>query len=200
MSNDGNTVWSIAGVAGLAVGVTILAFTVARIRLRARILAHGLVTDATCLDTYVTVGTHGTGEDRRPSGERHVIIGFRPEDGRDVRFRDTSGVPFVKGDRMQVRYLPHRPQRALTADRHPSGINGPLAAAAVAGLLVVAFGVVGTGLGLRDAPEDAAGVTVPAPSASHTPPFPGSGWAPGGLPTSAVCVDGHGPQPLCPSP
>ncbi|MFF7995732.1 DUF3592 domain-containing protein [Kitasatospora xanthocidica] len=190
--SDGNVVWSVLGVVGSAAGVAALVGVVLRVRLRARTLTQGMTAQARCLETYLTVATLGTGPEQRISTERHVIMGFRTPDGQDVRFRDRSGTPRVTGDQVRVRYLPERPQRAVIADQHPSGITGRLVAGAVSGLVIVAVGVTCTVLGARESAGGAAGgVTTPAPPTSHTSPFPGSGWGPEDFPTSVViCTDG----------
>ncbi|MFJ9457770.1 DUF3592 domain-containing protein [Kitasatospora sp. NPDC101447] len=202
--SDGGVVWSVLGVVGSAAGVAALAAVVLRVRLRARILAQGLTAQARCLETFLTTETWGTGSERHTSTERHVIMGFRTADGRDVRFRDRPGALRVVGDRVPVRYLPERPQRVVTTDRHPSGVTAPLVAGAVAGLVVVAVGVLCAVAGLRGVHGEA---DAPAPLTSPGPQVPGHqvpdhqapepGWVPSGYPTHVVCTAGSA-HPLCP--
>ncbi|MER7585335.1 DUF3592 domain-containing protein [Kitasatospora sp. NPDC097691] len=197
--SDGSVVWSVVGVVGSVAGAAALVGVALRVRLRARTLAQGLTARARCLETYLTVETRGTGSERRTSTERHVIMGFRTADGRDVRFRDGSGAPRVVGDQVPVRYLPERPRRAVIADGHPSGITAPLVVGAVVGLVTVGLGVAFAVAGFRGAHGEA---DAPAPLTSPGPQFPGHqvpdpGWVPSGYPTHVVCTAGSA-HPLCP--
>ncbi|WP_406197213.1 DUF3592 domain-containing protein [Kitasatospora sp. NBC_01560] len=144
MSDSGNVVGILFGIVGsvfAALGPAMAVAAVHRARLRARTLANGLVAQAVCLETYVTEERVGTDlSDRRTRSVRHVILGFRTFDGRDVRFRDTSGAPRVVGDHVPVRYLPDRPHRAVTADR---GTSGAVAGAVVATVFGLVFAVTG---------------------------------------------------------
>ncbi|MGW1764666.1 DUF3592 domain-containing protein [Streptomyces sp. NPDC002073] len=103
-------VFGMIGLLFAAIGVTMAVVLVRRTVLRSRTLARGLTAEARCLDTYVT--QHRDTEHRRRTA-RHVILGFRTQDGQDIRFEDTSGVPRVVGDFVPVRYLAHRPQQAV---------------------------------------------------------------------------------------
>ncbi|MEU8921960.1 DUF3592 domain-containing protein [Kitasatospora sp. NPDC048545] len=197
---DDSVLWSVIGVAASGLGAAALTGVVLKVRLRARTLAQGLTAQARCLDTYVTVETRGTGTDRHTSSDRHVIIGFTTPDGQDVRFRDTSGVPRVRGDRVPMRYLPERPRQAVIADQHPSGVTAPLVAGAVVGLAAVGIGVAAAVAGFGGGPGGA-GADAPAPLTSPGPNFPDhgfpdSGWGPSGFPTFAVCTPGSS-NPLC---
>ncbi|MFE6050458.1 DUF3592 domain-containing protein [Kitasatospora sp. NPDC056446] len=184
--SDGGVVQSVFGAGGVVAGAAALVAVVLRVRLRARILAQGVTARARCLETYLTVETRGAGTERRTSTERHVIMGFTTPDGRDVRFRDRSGVPRVTGDLVRVRYLPERPRRVVFADGHPSGVSGRLVAGAVGGLVLVAAGAVLAVLGLTAAPDAAA----PGPLTSPAGQSPGPGWTPGGHPGVIVCTGG----------
>jgi hypothetical protein len=77
----------------------------------------------------------------RSSSTRHVILGFRTQDGRDIRVEDTSGIPRVVGDFVQVRYLPERPGNAVAAEAGSSGVSIGL-------LLTLLFCAVFTCIGL----------------------------------------------------
>jgi hypothetical protein len=111
--------------AGVAFGLTLAR----RARWRGRALAHGLTAEARCLETYVardhsmaSAGGYGTS-----SATRHVILGFRTREGRDIRIEDTSGVPRAVGDFVEVRYLPEHPERATVAGATPAGVSLGLA-------------------------------------------------------------------------
>lgn len=106
-------VFVIVGVVLVAASAALGTAVVRGIRLQRRILAHGLTAEARCLETYVTHDAD------RTSSTRHVILGFRTQDGADIRIEDTSRVPRVVGDITRVRYLPDRPHRAITAGSSP---------------------------------------------------------------------------------
>ncbi|MFG2825320.1 DUF3592 domain-containing protein [Kitasatospora sp. NPDC048365] len=88
--------------------------------------------------------------DSLPRTVRHVILGFRTHDGRDIRMEDTSGVPRVVGDHVWVRYLPSQPQQAAVADAAPAGQSIGLVLGLVvgAGFVCVGLLIAGAGLGV----------------------------------------------------
>ena len=113
--------------------------------LKRRVLAHGLPAEARCLETCVSRDAEG-------STRRKVILGFTTEDGRQIRFKVGAPSLMVAGDRVRVRYLPTRPERAVVV-----GSGGPAAligtAAAVVFCLVfmvggLFFGLAGLGVGV----------------------------------------------------
>lgn len=169
MPEDGNVVGYFFGVIGLLVMAVGPAFPIAAVhkaRLRARTLAHGLTAEARCLETYVAEGRVGTDpSDRRTRSVRHVILGFRIPDGRDIRFRDTSGVPRVMGDHVPVRHLPDQPHRAVAADRAPSGTAAGIAASVFVGLFVAGIGPVFAVMGFGTASGGMGGDTSPSAKA-----------------------------------
>ena len=139
---------SLFGLVGFLFALLGAGFCVALVRgavLRRRALARGLSAEARCLDTYVTRDADG-------AGHRKVVLGFTAADGRAVRLTVSAPRTMVTGDLVQVRYLPHRPERAAVV-----GSGGPAAllgtAIAVVTCLVFAFGglffgAVGFGLGV----------------------------------------------------
>ncbi|WP_327287996.1 DUF3592 domain-containing protein [Streptomyces sp. NBC_01198] len=107
--------------AGAAFGLTL----VRRTRWRRRALAQGLTAEARCLETYVARdhSAISAGGFSTSSATRHVILGFRTRDGRDIRIEETSRVPRVVGDFVEVRYLTEHPERATVAGASPSGVS-----------------------------------------------------------------------------
>lgn len=198
MSDDGNVIGYVFGFIGLLVicgGLSLPVAAARKARLRARVLAVGLAAEARCLETYVTQErvSGSDSSDRRTRTVRHVIIGFRTEDGRDVRFEDTSGAPRVVGDHVPVRYLPDQPHRAVTADRGRSGARAEFAMAVLAGLFFAGIGTAfavggfGSASGSHDLP-------TPHAPAEHSVPTPG-----GGFPSEVVCTsDGNSATLVCP--
>ncbi|MFI5757162.1 DUF3592 domain-containing protein [Streptomyces sp. NPDC051569] len=108
---------------GAGLGITLLC----RMRWRGRALTHGLAAQARVLDTYVTHSSRIGPDQPGDTSTRHVILGFRTQDGRDIRIEDTSGLPRVIGDLVQVRYLPERPERAAVAGTSSVGAGVGLA-------------------------------------------------------------------------
>ncbi|MBM9508904.1 DUF3592 domain-containing protein [Actinacidiphila acididurans] len=103
----------IGGAVLVAASAALGTAVVRGIRRQRRTLARGLTAEARCLETYVTHdGDHS-------SSTRHVILGFRTQDGSEIRIEDTSRVPRVVGDVAQVRYLPDRPHRAIVIGSSP---------------------------------------------------------------------------------
>ncbi|MGW4646269.1 DUF3592 domain-containing protein [Kitasatospora sp. NPDC004289] len=169
MFEDGTVIIGVLGLLFAGVGVTFCLVLLKRVRGARRALARGTEVEARCLDTYVSQpGGNGGGR-----GVRHVILGFRTLEGRDVRFEDLSGVPRVLGDRVRVRYLPEDPQQAAVTDANPYGGAGrtvlfvafPLAFACV-GLW---FAAVGFGLVDFHSHPDLPSVQ---PSVSASPSWP----------------------------
>ncbi|RKT17566.1 uncharacterized protein DUF3592 [Streptomyces sp. 1114.5] len=198
MSDDGNVIGYVFGFIGLLVICGGLALPIAaarKARMRERILAVGLAAEARCLETYVTQErvSGSDSSDRRTRAVRHVIIGFRTADGRDIRFEDSSGVPRVVGDHVPVRYLPDMPHRAVTADRGRSGAKTGFAVAALVGLFFAGVGAAFAVSGFEIASGSHDLPTRPLPT-GRSVPLPG-----GSLPSDIVCTgDGNATTLVCP--
>ncbi|MFJ9840480.1 DUF3592 domain-containing protein [Kitasatospora sp. NPDC101155] len=198
MSDDGNVIGYVFGFIGLLAVCGGLALPIAaarRARLRARILAVGLAAEARCLETYVTQErvSRSDPSDRRTRTVRHVIIGFRTADGRDIRFEDASGAPRVVGDHVPVRYLPDQPHRAVTADRGRSGAKAGFTVAALVGLFFAGVGAVFVviGFGIASGSHDLPTRHLPT---ERSVPLPG-----GGFPSEIICTgDGNATTLVCP--
>ncbi|MEU3494580.1 DUF3592 domain-containing protein [Kitasatospora cineracea] len=139
------------GAAGLLLAALGTALAVQRLRHDARLRrlrAHGLTAEAEVLETYTS--THRHTETRQVHTDRRAVLGFRTADHLPVRVEDDGDTPRAVGDRIEVRYLPGRPEDALPADtvdrpRHVAALAtlGALTGAAallLAGALVAAFG------------------------------------------------------------
>ncbi|WP_033217370.1 DUF3592 domain-containing protein [Kitasatospora phosalacinea] len=139
------------GGAGLLLAALGTALAVQRLRHGARLRrlrADGLTAEAEVLETHVS--THRHAETRQVHTDRRAVLGFRTADHLPVRVEDDGDTPRAVGDRVQVRYLPGRPEGALPADTvdRPRlaavlGALGALTGAAallLAGLLVAALG------------------------------------------------------------
>ncbi|MER5636647.1 DUF3592 domain-containing protein [Kitasatospora sp. NPDC002227] len=194
-------VFGVVGLALAAGGLALAAFLLYRVVLRRRTLEAGLTAEAECLETYVTSeAAYDEDRDRYTRTMRHVILGFRTEDGRDVRIRDRSGAPRVVGDFVTVRYLPERPQDAAVAGR-PTGIF------AVGVGLGLFFCLVTVGVGVLFAVFGFAFGTVAEVVPTHGFPsgFSSPGWPsdqPGpGFPSVVPVVPGPNgvPTPVWPS-
>lgn len=123
MQDNGESMATLAFAAGAvligSIGALLAVLAIRIHRRTVRTLAEGLVAEATVLDTYVTQHRSGTGESRRVTSRRHAVLAFRTHDGRDVRVDEINGGLRVTGDRVAVRYLPERPDRAIAADQGP---------------------------------------------------------------------------------
>ncbi|MEU3923290.1 DUF3592 domain-containing protein [Streptomyces sp. NPDC029004] len=140
MSDVGGAFGLVFGAFGLlfaALGIGMLTWMARRASEYRRTLREGLVAEAQCLDTFVV---HRRSPNGHGHSRRHLILGFRTSDGRDVRAEIASHEPYVAGDIVPVRYLPQRPERAVPAGASP----GP----GVASCLTVGVLVVFTSVGL----------------------------------------------------
>ncbi len=128
------TVFGLVGSVFAVAGVGMAVALVRRLAGRRRALAHGLPAEARCLETYTTRNGDG------PS-HRHTILGFRTQDGREVRIDDTTSRTVVVGDVVTVRYLPERPERAAVVGSGGAGTW-------VGAFSAIAFCAVFTAMGL----------------------------------------------------
>ncbi|MFI5527253.1 DUF3592 domain-containing protein [Kitasatospora sp. NPDC051853] len=169
------TVFGVVGLLVAGIGVFLGVTLVRRMRTRSRVLAGGLLAEAVCLETYMT---HSGGHSTPHRSARHVILGFRTEDGQEVRIEDTSRVPRVVGDHVTVRYFPDRPQHAAATDAPPAGTP----VAVVIGLAVCAiFTCVGVLLATVGFGVSATAPDLPGPR-SFPSDFPAPGSFPSGFP------------------
>ncbi|MFF0297713.1 DUF3592 domain-containing protein [Kitasatospora sp. NPDC004614] len=159
---------ALVGLLISGLGASGVVFALRRFRRRDRVRTEGLVAEAEVLDAYLTQDRVADSVTIRTS--RYVILGFRTADGRDIRLRDTTGIPRIVGDRVTVRYLPAHPQEAIPADapgsgRHPGHVVVLAIGSffAVAGL-VFAVAAIGMSVFASQMPTD-----LPTPT-------PGSNW------------------------
>ncbi|MFG2692264.1 DUF3592 domain-containing protein [Kitasatospora sp. NPDC048407] len=75
-------------------------------------VAFGVPAEAFVLVIYKERRSVGTST----SVTRHSILAFRTPDGREYRIDEQNGLRRAVGDRVGVRYLPERPDRAVTVD------------------------------------------------------------------------------------
>ncbi|MFE1320664.1 DUF3592 domain-containing protein [Kitasatospora phosalacinea] len=139
---------TVIGGAGLLLAALGAAVAVQRLRQDARLRrlrADGLTAEAEVLETYTS--THRHAETRQVHTDRRAVLGFRTADQLPVRVEDDGDTPRAVGDRVEVRYLPGRPEDALPADtvdrpRAAATLGALTGAAALlaAGLLVTVFG------------------------------------------------------------
>ncbi|MDJ0466438.1 DUF3592 domain-containing protein [Streptomyces sp. H27-C3] len=124
------------GMIGLlfaAVGIGMFVWTVRKAAAYSRTLREGLMAEARCLETFMV---HQNSSNGPGHSQRRLILGFYTFDGRDVRAQVTSHQPYVRGDIVPVRYLPHSPERAVPAGAPPPGMG---AASCLMGGLQVIF-------------------------------------------------------------
>ncbi|MFD7165768.1 DUF3592 domain-containing protein [Streptomyces violascens] len=153
------------------VGIAMLVGVVRRVSEHRRTLREGLRAQARCLETYV-VRTHRSGGPVHH--QRRLIVGFRVGDGRDVRVQVTSRQPYVTGDMVPVRHLPHRPERAVV-DEAPTGVGvvsclfgGAMVVFTCVGLFFAAIGF-GAAVFLGATADDGAPVPLPDPHLTAGP-------------------------------
>ncbi|MFF0297715.1 DUF3592 domain-containing protein [Kitasatospora sp. NPDC004615] len=124
-----------------------------------RTLAEGLLAEAVVLVVFTSESAGGVGENRSTTTTRHTILGFRTPDGSEVRVDERDGHRRAVGDRVAVRYLPERPDRAVAVDR--SAVQDTFGI--VMSILLTVGGIIGLVITLAHMPSD--------------PPTPGV-WSP----------------------
>ncbi|GAA2749896.1 DUF3592 domain-containing protein [Kitasatospora cinereorecta] len=156
-----NAVFGLLGLLFAGAGVGMSVYFAHRLAQRRRALAHGLMAEAVCLETYTTRRRDQDGSTRTV---RHAILGFRTFDGRDVRLDRTSRAPHVVGDVVPVRYLPDDPEHAAVVSAS-QGEPIELVLAAVFGAVFACVGLLfaATGFGIIDPsgmpPDSPSGIT-----------------------------------------
>ncbi|MFF4183434.1 DUF3592 domain-containing protein [Streptomyces sp. NPDC001691] len=164
-------VFGSVGLLFVAVGLGALVWVARTVSEHKRTLREGLRAGARCLETHV-VRTHTSGGATRV--RRRLIVGFRTVGGREVRARVTSRHPYVAGDVVPVRYVAHRPERAV-ADEAPTGVGvvaclfgGAMVAVMCMGLFFAAVGF-GAALFAGTAADDGAPAPLSDPYLSAAP-------------------------------
>uniref|UniRef100_A0AAU2VF48 DUF3592 domain-containing protein n=1 Tax=Streptomyces sp. NBC_00003 TaxID=2903608 RepID=A0AAU2VF48_9ACTN len=162
-------VFGCVGLLFAVVGIGALIGVVRKVSEHKRTLREGLTAQARCLEAYV-VRTHRS--DGLVHHQRRLIVGFRAVDGREVRVQVTSRQPYVTGDMVPVRYVPHRPERAVV-DEAPTGVG--VVSCLFAGVMVVFaclglfFAAIGFGAAVfLGASADGGGGPVPFPDSYPT--------------------------------
>ncbi|MFD7479029.1 DUF3592 domain-containing protein [Streptomyces sp. NPDC059837] len=116
---DDSANWS-SGISGpgslflAGMGVAFVIFCTRRLWFRQVALARGLMTEAVCVETFVT--EEWDFDSNMTKTTRHMILAFRTRDGAEIRLDRTIGAHVV-GDVVPVRYLPEHPERAAVATR-----------------------------------------------------------------------------------
>ncbi|MFF0740317.1 DUF3592 domain-containing protein [Streptomyces sp. NPDC004111] len=138
--------WLFVGVVGLfhvALGVVTFVVAVRRNKEHHRILQEGHTAQAQCQEVSYVHHTSSTGQSH---SERRQVVAFWTGDGRPVRTKVATRIPCAPGEIVPVRYLPERPDRAVSARDAPAGsvLNGVLGAMMV---LLTCFGLAVTAVG-----------------------------------------------------
>jgi len=98
------------GLLTVLASVTLALRTCSRWLLVRETFGEGLPAEGRVLDTYVLPGDQGR------AGLEHAIVGFRAADGREYRLDTDADRRRPLGARVQLRYLPARPERALLVE------------------------------------------------------------------------------------
>ncbi|WP_434600138.1 DUF3592 domain-containing protein [Streptomyces sp. A5-4] len=98
-------------------------------------LRAGLMAEGRCLETHVV---HHQSSNGSGNSQRRLIVGFLTYDGRQIRATVAARRPYVAGDLVPLRYLPHRPERAVV-DGAPVRLG--VASCVVGGMTVMLVGM-----------------------------------------------------------
>ncbi|MFJ5921812.1 DUF3592 domain-containing protein [Kitasatospora sp. NPDC092948] len=139
-----STAGILASLAFVALGIVAGIANARQVDRVRRTFAEGLAAEAVVLATYKTESTSGVGDNRSTTTTHHTILAFRTLDGREFRLDERNGRRRAVGDRIEVRYLPERPDRAVAVDRGP----GEDIAGWVLCILLIAGGLVGLAISL----------------------------------------------------
>jgi hypothetical protein len=99
-----------AGLLAVSFAVALAVRTCGRWLLIAETFDEGLPIEGTVVDTYVLPGDQGR------AGLQHAIVGFRAADGRAYRLDAEADRRRPMGARVQLRYLPSNPERAVLVE------------------------------------------------------------------------------------
>ncbi len=98
------------GILAVLVSVALAVRTCSRWLLVGETLDEGLLAEGRVLDTYVLPGDQGR------AGLQHAIVGFHAADGRAYRLDTDADRRRPLGARVQLRYLPSSPERAVLVE------------------------------------------------------------------------------------